>query len=103
LYYILFTAEQNLNPKTSIGLIGNIDTESDYFKIAYKYIHNVSLIDVEDLRWNNYFLSKTEIILYFQLMRIISGKYKGRRIFPPKGCRSSHDMSKKKEALFNVF
>ena len=57
LYYILFTAEQlNLNPENfALELIGNIDTESDYFKIAYKYIRNVSLIDVEDLRWNNYF------------------------------------------------
>ncbi|MFV8356134.1 DUF3822 family protein [Flavobacterium sp. XS1P32] len=57
LYYILFTAEQlNLNPENfPLELIGNIDTESDYFKIAYQYIRNVSLIDVEDLRWNNYF------------------------------------------------
>ena len=57
LYYILFTAEQlNLNPENfPLELIGNIDTESDYFKIAYKYIRNVSLIDVNDLRWNNYF------------------------------------------------
>ena len=57
LYYILFTAEQlNLNPENfTLELIGNIDTESDYFKIAYQYIRNVSLIDVEDLRWNNYF------------------------------------------------
>ena len=57
LYYILFTAEQlNLNPENiALELIGNIDTESDYYKIAYKYIRNVSLIDVEDLRWINYF------------------------------------------------
>jgi 16S rRNA G966 N2-methylase RsmD len=35
-------------------------------------------------------------------MRIISGKYKGRRISPPKGLpvRPTTDMSK--EALFNV-
>lgn len=57
IYYILFTAEQlNLNPENfPLELIGNINIESDYFKIAYKYIRNVSLIDVEDLRWNNYF------------------------------------------------
>ena len=57
IYYILFTAEQlNLNPENlSLEIIGSIDTASDYFKIAYKYIRNVSLIDVEDLRWNNYF------------------------------------------------
>jgi len=57
IYYILFTAEQlNLNPENfPLEIIGSIDTESNYFKIAYKYIRNVSLIDVEDLRWNNYF------------------------------------------------
>lgn len=57
IYYILFTAEQlNLNPESFLlELIGNIDTDSDFFKIAYKYIRNVALIDVDDLRWNNYF------------------------------------------------
>lgn len=57
IYYVLFTAEQlNLNPENfPLELIGTIDTESDYFKIAYKYIRSVSLIHVEDLRWNNYF------------------------------------------------
>ena len=57
IYYILFTAEQlNLNPENFLlEIIGDITDESDYFKIAYKYIRNVSLIDVEDLRWNNYF------------------------------------------------
>jgi hypothetical protein len=57
IYYILFTAEQlNMNPENfPLELIGNITTESPFFKIAYKYIRNVSLIDVEDLRWNNYF------------------------------------------------
>ena len=57
IYYILFTAEQlNLNPESfPLELIGTINTDSDYFKIAYQYIRNVSLIDVEDLRWNNYF------------------------------------------------
>nr|WP_315187752.1 DUF3822 family protein [uncultured Flavobacterium sp.] len=57
LYYILFTAEQlSMNPENfSLELIGKIDAESDYFKIAYKYIRNVSLIGVEDFRGNNYF------------------------------------------------
>jgi hypothetical protein len=68
IYYVLFTAEQlNINPENfPLELIGSIDIESEYYKIAYKFIRNVSLIDVEDLRWNNYFLRpKTEIILYF--------------------------------------
>ena len=57
IYYVLFTAEQlNLNPENfTLELIGNINNESDFFKIAYKYIRNVSLMDVDDLRWNNYF------------------------------------------------
>ncbi|WP_091434711.1 DUF3822 family protein [Flavobacterium degerlachei] len=57
IYYVLFTAEQlNLNPeKFALELIGDIDSENEFYKIAYKYIRNVSLIDVEALRWNNYF------------------------------------------------
>lgn len=57
IYYILFTAEQlSLNPEHfPLTLLGDISTESDFYKIAYKYIRNVSLLDVEDLRWNNYF------------------------------------------------
>jgi hypothetical protein len=83
-----------------LDLIGSIDIESEYYKIAYKFIRNVSL-DVEDLRWNNYFLRpKTEIILYF-FMRIISGQFKGRRISPPKVYSSSHHRYVQ-EALFNV-
>lgn len=57
IYYILFTAEQlQLNPEYfTLDLIGAITKEDPLFQIAYKYIRNVSLIDVEDLRWNNYF------------------------------------------------
>lgn len=57
LYYILFTAEQlNMNPDNfGLELIGNITINSEFYKLAYKYIRNVKLIDVEDLRWNNYF------------------------------------------------
>ncbi|WP_452221954.1 DUF3822 family protein [Lacinutrix salivirga] len=44
IYYILFTIEQlNLNPETAdIILLGNINKDDDYYKIAYKYIRNVS-------------------------------------------------------------
>ncbi|WPR73266.1 DUF3822 family protein [Flavobacterium sp. NG2] len=57
LYYLLFTAEQlNMNPENfPLELIGNIVTDSDFYKIAYRFIRNIRLIDVEDLRWNNYF------------------------------------------------
>jgi hypothetical protein len=50
IYYVLFTAEQlNINPENfPLELIGSIDIESEYYKIAYKFIRNVSLIDVED-------------------------------------------------------
>lgn len=57
IYYVLFTAEQlNLNPENfPLELIGDINKDSEFYKIAYKYIRNVTLIDVENLRWNNYF------------------------------------------------
>ena len=68
IYYILFTAEQlNLNPENfHLELIGNIDTESEFYKIAYKYIRNVSLIDVGDLQTKNNF-SETENRKHFIL------------------------------------
>ena len=52
IYYVLFTAEQlNLNPETvKLQLLGGISEDSEFFKIAYKYIRNVSLYDVSDLK-----------------------------------------------------
>ena len=47
IYYVLFTAEQlNLNPeKLELILLGTIEKDNDIFKIAFKYIKNVSLIE----------------------------------------------------------
>ncbi|WP_299116502.1 DUF3822 family protein [uncultured Winogradskyella sp.] len=47
IYYILFTFEQlQLNPeKTHVKLSGTVDEDDDLFKIAYKYIRHVSLVD----------------------------------------------------------
>ena len=50
IYYILFTAEQlQMNPENfNLDFIGSI-TESDaFYQIAYKYIRNISLMDVSD-------------------------------------------------------
>ena len=57
IYYILFTAEQlNLNPENfKLELLGNVQENDAFYKIAYKYIRNVSLLNVNDLRWNNFF------------------------------------------------
>jgi hypothetical protein len=48
IYYLLFTAEQlNLNPENfNLFLLGDVTQESDIFKIAWKYVRNVSLLDV---------------------------------------------------------
>jgi Protein of unknown function (DUF3822) len=55
IYYILFTAEQLLiNPENFLlEFLGNIDAESPIYKIVYKYIRNVSLMDVSDLQAKN--------------------------------------------------
>lgn len=47
IYYVLFTAEQlKLNPEEfEFILVGNINTNSDLYKIAYNYIRKVSLIE----------------------------------------------------------
>ncbi|MEO0038757.1 MAG: hypothetical protein RIQ59_1968 [Bacteroidota bacterium] len=50
IYYILFTAEQlQLNPENfQLELLGAIQEDNAYYKIAYQYIRNVSLLDVSD-------------------------------------------------------
>jgi len=47
IYYILFTAEQlNLNPeKFKLFLLGEIEKDDELFKIAYKYIRNVRMLE----------------------------------------------------------
>lgn len=57
IYYLLFTAEQlNLNPEHfKLHLLGDISEENELFKIAYKYIRNISLLDVSALQKSNDF------------------------------------------------
>jgi hypothetical protein len=69
LYYILFTAEQlGLNPEEfPLELIGKIDMENDYYQLAYKFIRNLSLLDVSDLQAKNTFSeadNRTHFILF---------------------------------------
>lgn len=47
IYYILFIAEQlNMNPENfKLELIGSINEDDLYYKIAYKYIRNLSFFD----------------------------------------------------------
>ena len=60
IYYVLFTAEQlNMNPETlRLEFIGGISADDDYYKIAYKYIRNVSLFDTGDMQLRNTFSSE---------------------------------------------
>jgi len=57
IYYLLFTAEQlNMNPESfKLELLGTIAEQDDFYKIAFKYIRNVSFFDVTDLQKNNPF------------------------------------------------
>jgi hypothetical protein len=69
LYYILFAAEQlGLNPEEfPLELIGKIDTESEYYQLAYKYIRNISLLNVSELQAKNTFSeadNRTHFILF---------------------------------------
>jgi hypothetical protein len=69
LYYILFTAEQlGLNPEEfPLQFIGKIDIESEFFQLAFKYIRNISLLDVSDLQAKNNFSevdNRTHFILF---------------------------------------
>ena len=50
IYYILFTCEQlQLNPETIlVQILGNCLEDDAYFKIAFQYIRNCSLLDVSN-------------------------------------------------------
>ena len=70
LYYLLFTAEQlSMNPENfKLELMGAIAEEDDFYKLAFKYIRNVSLFDVADLKKKNSF-STPENLKHFILFQ----------------------------------
>lgn len=70
IYYLLFTAEQlNLNPEHfRLQLLGAISEESELFAIAFKYIRNVSLLDVSELQQHNDF-SRAQNLKHFILFQ----------------------------------
>lgn len=57
IYYLLFTAEQlSLNPEIfPLELLGTINKNDPFYAIAYKYIRNVSFLDVSTLQQKNNF------------------------------------------------
>jgi len=70
IYYLLFTTEQlNLNPENfKVQLLGLISEDSEFFEIAYKYIRNVSLLDVSNME-NKNDLSKADNLKHFILLQ----------------------------------
>jgi Protein of unknown function (DUF3822) len=58
IYYILFTAEQlQLNPENfKLKLLGKVVEDDALYQIAFKYIRNISLLDVS--HFNNSFTEK---------------------------------------------
>ena len=70
IYYLLFTTEQlNLNPEHfKVQLLGLISEDSELFKIAFKYVRNVSLLDVSNIE-NNNDLSKADNLKHFLLLQ----------------------------------
>jgi len=70
IYYLLFTTEQlNLNPEHfKVQLLGLISVDSELFEIAYKYVRNVSLLDVSNVE-NSNDLSKEDNLRHFILLQ----------------------------------
>ncbi|MBD3581153.1 DUF3822 family protein [Flavobacterium selenitireducens] len=70
IYYLLFAAEQlNLNPEFfKLHLLGDISEDSDCYQIAYRYVRNVSLLDVSRLQSRNA-LSESENRKHFILFQ----------------------------------
>ena len=58
-----------MNPEYfNLEFLGAISEDDAYFKIAYKYIRNVSLFDVTEVQKNNSF-SKAENLKHFILFQ----------------------------------
>ncbi|RZJ66172.1 MAG: DUF3822 family protein [Flavobacterium sp.] len=57
IYYLLFAAEQlSLNPEFfKLQLLGDVTQDSEFYQVAYKYVRNVSLLDVSKLQLRNEF------------------------------------------------
>lgn len=66
IYYILFTAEQlQLNPETfKLILLGAISEDYNFYKIAYKYVRNISLMNVFHTQKNNDFSTEENLKNY---------------------------------------
>lgn len=71
IYYLLFTFEQlQLNPNScKTEFLGNISTEDAFFKMAYKYIRNCSILNIEKLA-ENYTITPNEALKHFILLHI---------------------------------
>ena len=61
IYYVLFTAEQlGLNTEhVELRFLGNVSQESDFFKMAFKYVRHVDMLDVSILEKQNTFDAHT--------------------------------------------
>lgn len=70
IYYLLFVAEQlQLNPEYfKLQLLGAISEGDPFYDIAYKYVRNVSLLDVSDLQQHNSF-SRADNLKHFILFQ----------------------------------
>ena len=57
IYYLLFTVEQiGLDPERfELYFLGDVSQESDFFEVAYKYVRNVSMLDVSEFQKRNNF------------------------------------------------
>ncbi len=70
LYYILFVAEQlKLNPETfKLNFLGDITPEDELFKITYKYIRHVELIEPNMINNNDWNTNAIDYLKYFILL-----------------------------------
>ena len=65
----ILTEQLNLNPENfKVQLLGVISEDSELFEIAYKYVRNVSILDVSNIE-NNNDLSKADNLKHFILLQ----------------------------------
>lgn len=68
IYYVLFTFEQlQLNPELiNLLLLGTINKSDELFKIAYKFIRNCSILDIEN-KANSFDVTEEELLKHYIL------------------------------------
>jgi len=108
-YYVIFVFEQlNLNPeRNKPGPSRNVDRFSPVFDLLFRYIRNIEFLSRnEGFQLQAIYSTMFRSLLLYSsksiLMRIITGKFRGKQIHPPVNLPVRPTTDFAKESLFNI-